>query len=235
MALHDKPDSLCSAGAAVSIAGAVVFPNIHHLYFSQLDLQPEPHRIANDACCLWLLIDCNFPLAIVGRRDSQTFTSCSSAVQVCDRELLHSGYEGTPVHSFKVDRAVATDLTSEDSSTLHPPSDAASRARDPTHTVMALHLVRSTGRCAPQTEPCCSAFPCARNPRLLACPSVPEFGASDTLISAFHSTLHGSEGGSPSCFVDSDVVCRHTVWETSLRELLFLLHQTVCLVLKLPA
>ena len=28
-----------------------------------------------------------------------------------------------------------------------------------------------------------------------------------------HSTLHGSEGGSPSCFVDWCVVCRHTVWE----------------------
>ena len=34
---------------------------------------PEPHRIAHDAYCLWLLIDCNFPLAIVGRRDSQDF------------------------------------------------------------------------------------------------------------------------------------------------------------------
>ena len=32
----------------------------------------------------------------------------------------------------------------------------------------------------------------------------------DTLFSAFHSTLHGSEVGSPNCFVDSDVVCRHT-------------------------
>ena len=52
---------------------------------------PELHRIAHDACCLWLLIDCNFLLGIVGRRDSQTFTSCSSAIQVCDRELLHSG------------------------------------------------------------------------------------------------------------------------------------------------
>ena len=27
------------------------------------------------------------------------------------------------------------------------------------------------------------------------------------------STLHGLEGGSPSCFVDSDVVRRHLVWE----------------------
>ena len=35
------------------------------------------HRLAHDAC-LWLLIDCNFLLAIVGRRDSQTYTSCSS-------------------------------------------------------------------------------------------------------------------------------------------------------------
>ena len=52
---------------------------------------PEPHRIAHDACCLWLLIDCNIPFAIPGRRDSQTFTSCSSAVHVCDRELLQSG------------------------------------------------------------------------------------------------------------------------------------------------
>ena len=31
----------------------------------------------------------------------------------------------------------------------------------------------------------------------------------------FHSTLQGSEGGSPSCFVDSDVVRRHLVRESS--------------------
>ena len=55
----------------------------------------------------------------------------------------------------------------------------------------------------------------------------------DTLIGAFHSILHGSECGSPSCSVDSDVVCRHTVWESNIRELLSLLHQTVGLVLKL--
>ena len=99
-----------------------------------------------------------------------------SALQV--RLLLQTHRRRDSCHSFKVDRAVATDLTSDDSSTLHPPSEAASRARDPPHPVLALHLVRSTGRCAPQTEPCCSSFPCARNPRLLACPSVPEFGAS---------------------------------------------------------
>ena len=29
------------------------------------------------------------------------------------------------------------------------------------------------------------------------------------------STLHGSESGFPSCFVDSDVVCRRAVWESS--------------------
>ena len=52
---------------------------------------PEPHRIAHDACCLQLLIDCNFPFAIVGRRDSQTSTSCCSCVHMCDRELLHRG------------------------------------------------------------------------------------------------------------------------------------------------
>ena len=38
------------------------------------------HRLAHDACCLWPLIDCNFLLSIVGRRDSQTYTSCSSDV-----------------------------------------------------------------------------------------------------------------------------------------------------------
>ena len=47
----------------------------------------------------------------------------------------------------------------------------------------------------------------------------------DTLIRDFHSILHGSEGGSSSSFVDPDVVCRHTVWESNLRELLSLLHQ----------
>ena len=57
----------------------------------------------------------------------------------------------------------------------------------------------------------------------------------DTLIRDFHSILHGSEGGSSSSFVDPDVVCRHTVLESNLRELLSLLHQTVGLVLKLPA
>ena len=36
-----------------------------------------------------------------------------------------------------------------------------------------------------------------------------------TLIGAFHSTLHGSQDGSPSCFVDSDIVCRHLVWGSS--------------------
>ena len=36
------------------------------------------HRLAHDVCCLWPLIDCNFLLALVGRRDSQTYTSCSS-------------------------------------------------------------------------------------------------------------------------------------------------------------
>ena len=92
-------------------------------------------------------------------------------MQVCDRELLHSGCllyvmwfdvcchklnlvaQRDSCHSFNVDRAVATDLTSADSSTLHPPSDATSRARDPPHPVMVQHPVLSPLRNAPQTEP----------------------------------------------------------------------------------
>ena len=66
-----------------------------------------------------------------------------SALQV--RLLLQTHRRRDSCHSFKVDRAVATDLTSDDSPTLHPPSEAASRARDPPHPVLALHLVRSTG------------------------------------------------------------------------------------------
>ena len=36
-----------------------------------------------------------------------------------------------------------------------------------------------------------------------------------TLLGAFHSTLHGSECSFLSCFIDSNVVCRCTVWESS--------------------
>ena len=81
VALHHEPDHFCSAGAAVPIAtssrqslgrwGSRTFTTC-------ISLNPEPHRIAHDACCLWLLIDCNFPFAIAGWRDSQTFSSCSS-------------------------------------------------------------------------------------------------------------------------------------------------------------
>ena len=53
MALHDEPDHLCSAGAAV--------PNATSSRQS------------------------------LGRWCSPRLTTCSSAVQVCDRELLHSG------------------------------------------------------------------------------------------------------------------------------------------------
>ena len=60
-------------------------------YLFQLCLQSRTTSHCSCACCLWLLIDCNIPFAIVGRRDSQTFTSCSSALQVCDRESLRSG------------------------------------------------------------------------------------------------------------------------------------------------
>ena len=80
--------------------------------------------------------------------------------------------------SFKLDRAAATDLTSDDSSTLRPPPDAASRARDPPHPVMSQHPVPPPCWYGPQAEPCCSAFPSAQHQGLLACPSVPEFGAS---------------------------------------------------------
>ena len=81
MALHHEPDHFCSADAAVSIAtssrqslgrwGSQTFTTC-------ISLNPEPHRIAHDACWLWLLIDCNFPFAIAGWRDSQTFSSCCS-------------------------------------------------------------------------------------------------------------------------------------------------------------
>ena len=87
MTLHDGPDPVCSAGAAESIAtssrqslgrwGSQTFTTCISLNSTS---NPEPHRIAHTACCLWLLIDCNFPFAIVGRRDSQTFTSCSSCL-----------------------------------------------------------------------------------------------------------------------------------------------------------
>ena len=79
MALHDKPDSLCSAGAAVSIAtssrqslGRWGFQTFTTCISLNSISNAEPHRIAHDACCLWLLIDCNFPFAIVGRRESLT-------------------------------------------------------------------------------------------------------------------------------------------------------------------
>ena len=87
MALHDGLDPLCSASAAESIAtssrqslGRWCSQTFTTCVALNLVSNPEPHRIAHNACCLWLLIDCKFPLAIVGRRDSQTFTSCSSCV-----------------------------------------------------------------------------------------------------------------------------------------------------------
>ena len=91
MALHDEPDHLCSPGAAESIAtssrqslGRWVSQTFTTCIFLNSISNPEPHRIADDACCLWLLIDCNFSLAIVGRKDTQTFTFCS-------RESLRNG------------------------------------------------------------------------------------------------------------------------------------------------
>ena len=87
MVLHDEPDHLCSAGAAESIAtssrqslGRWFSQKFTTCIFLNPISNPEPHRIAHDACCLWPLIDCNFLLAIVGRRDSQTLTSCSSCL-----------------------------------------------------------------------------------------------------------------------------------------------------------
>ena len=66
-------------------------PGFHLLLVCQLCFTPELHRIAHDACCLWLLNDCNFPLGIVERRDSRLSPLVALAMQVCDRELLHSG------------------------------------------------------------------------------------------------------------------------------------------------
>ena len=53
------------------------------------------HRIAHDACCLWLLINCNFPFAIVGRRTPRLSPPVALALQVCDRESLR---KGRPLH-----------------------------------------------------------------------------------------------------------------------------------------
>ena len=86
---HSRCEALVQKGLVVFLVGA------HCRLISNLSVRFSwspivgsfflvSHRLAHDACRLWLLIDCNFPLEIVGRRDSQTYTSCSSGL--CRRE-----------------------------------------------------------------------------------------------------------------------------------------------------
>ena len=182
----------------------------------------------------YLLIDCNFPLAIVGRGDSATFTSCSSGHagvrprSAPQRVLVVRTVAGHTVPAMPVG------CTPQLAQVLGSSSELSELLQLLVLTEMTLHC-RSKGHI--DTETCSRPMNISAEQAFI--PGVSHFNGyfmtlnlavqrvsvkrQGTLIGAFHSTLHGSEGGSPSCVVDSDVVCRLTVWESNLRELLSLL------------
>ena len=98
MALHDESDHLfCRCGCTdcnfeSAIVGTVGLPNIHHLYFSQLDLQSR--TTSHCSYCLLPLVTSSSVTSRLQSWDGGTprlSPPVALALQVCDRESLRNG------------------------------------------------------------------------------------------------------------------------------------------------